>query len=115
MNRFIYRAARISRVPLLLGALFLVTQAFAADTYKIVYPFAAGGAADLLTRMTAQNMSVSMDANFIVENVGGANGNIGVSKVAKAVPGGKTLLVTSETYTTVNPLLFTSGVTTQPP
>ena len=114
MNRFIYRAARISRVPLLLGALFLVTQAFAADTYKIVYPFAAGGAADLLTRMMAQNMSVSMDANFIVENVGGANGNIGVSKVAKAVPDGKTLLVTSETYTTVNPLLFTSGMNFKP-
>ena len=42
MNRLVDRAARISRVWLLLGASLLATQAFAADTYRIVYPFAAG-------------------------------------------------------------------------
>ena len=114
MNRLIDRAARISRVWVLLGASLLATQTLAADTYKIIYPFAAGGAADLLARMMAHNMATSMGASFIVENIGGANGNIGASRVAKAVPDGKTLLVTSETYTTVNPLLFASGMNFKP-
>ena len=114
MNRFVDRAARISRVWVLLGASLLATQALSADTYKIIYPFAAGGAGDLLARMMAQNMAASMGSSFIVENIGGANGSIGASKVAKAVPDGKTLLVTSETYTTINPLLFASGMTFKP-
>ena len=114
MNRFIDRVAHISRIWLLLGASLLATQALAADTYRIVYPFAAGGAADLLARMMAQNMGASMGATFIVENIGGANGNIGASKVAKAVPDGKTLLVTSETYKTINPLLFASAMNFKP-
>ena len=105
---------RISRVWILLSASLFATQALAADTYKIIYPFAAGGAADLLARMMAQNMAASMGSSFIVENIGGANGNIGASKVAKAVPDGKTLLVTSESYTTINPLLFTSGMNFKP-
>ena len=97
-----------------MSASLLATQALAVDTYKIIYPFAAGGAADLLARMMAHNMATSMGASFIVENVGPANGNIGASRVAKAVPDGKTLLVTSETYTTVNPLLFASGMNFKP-
>lgn len=114
MNRFVDWAARISRVWVLLNASLLASQALAADTYKIIYPFAAGGAADLLARMMGQNMAASMGATFIVDNVGGANGNIGASKVARAVPDGKTLLVTSETYATVNPLLFSSGMNFKP-
>lgn len=114
MNRLVDRVARISRAVVMLSAALLAHQAIAADTYKIIYPFAAGGAADVLARMIAYNMSASMGSSFIVENIGGANGNIGASKVAKSLPDGKTLLVTSESYTTVNPLLFTSGINFKP-
>ena len=80
MNRFVDRAARV-----LLSASLLVTPALAADTYKIIHPFAAGGAADVLARMLAYNMGTAMGASFTVENIGGANGNIGASKVASAL------------------------------
>ena len=114
MNSFVDRATRIWQLWVLLSASLLAAPALAADTYKIIYPFAAGGAADVLARMLAHNMGTSMGASFIVENIGGANGNIGASKVASALPDGKTLLVTSESYATINPLLFSSGMNFKP-
>jgi len=114
MNSFVDRATRIWHLWALLSASLLAAPALGADTYKIIYPFAAGGAADVLARMLAYNMGTAMGASFIVENIGGANGNIGASKVANAVPDGKTLLVTSESYTTINPLLFASGMNFKP-
>jgi tripartite-type tricarboxylate transporter receptor subunit TctC len=101
------------------GVLALLALAFAAplraaDTYKIIMPFAAGGASEVLARMMAQHMSESMGASVIVENIVGANGNIGASAAAKAPADGRTMLVTSEAYTTVNPLLFKTGMSYDP-
>ena len=61
----------------------------------IVVPFAAGGPTDRVARDLAEAMRRTMgnSANFVVENVNGAGGTIGVAKVAKAVPDGHTLLL----------------------
>jgi tripartite-type tricarboxylate transporter receptor subunit TctC len=60
-----------------------------------VVPFAAGGPTDRVARDLAEAMRKSMggSANFVVENVNGAGGTIGASKVAKASPDGYTLLL----------------------
>ena len=60
-----------------------------------VVPFAAGGPTDRVARDLAEAMRKSMGggANFVVENVNGAGGTIGASKVAKAAPDGHTLLL----------------------
>ena len=60
-----------------------------------VVPFAAGGPTDRVARDLAEAMRKSMGggANFVVENVNGAGGTIGASKVAKATPDGHTLLL----------------------
>ncbi len=60
-----------------------------------VVPFAAGGPTDRVARDLAEAMRKSMGggANFVVENVNGAGGTIGASKVAKASPDGYTLLL----------------------
>jgi tripartite-type tricarboxylate transporter receptor subunit TctC len=60
-----------------------------------VVPFAAGGPTDRVARDLAEAMRKSMGggANFVVENVNGAGGTIGASKVAKASPDGHTLLL----------------------
>lgn len=57
----------------------------------IVVPFAAGGPSDALARAVAQQMTKSLGQQFIVENVGGAGGTIGLNKVVKAAPDGYTL------------------------
>jgi len=60
-----------------------------------VVPFAAGGPTDRVARDLAEAMRKSMGGgtNFVVENVNGAGGTIGASKVAKASPDGHTLLL----------------------
>jgi len=60
-----------------------------------VVPFAAGGPTDRVARDLAEAMRKSMGngANFVIENVNGAGGTIGASKVAKATPDGHTLLL----------------------
>ncbi len=66
-----------------------------AKPISIVVPFAAGGPTDRVARDLAEAMRKSMGsgANFVVENVNGAGGTIGASKVAKANPDGHTLLL----------------------
>lgn len=61
----------------------------------LVVPFAAGGPTDRVARDLAEAMRKSMggSANFVVENVNGAGGTIGVAKVSKAAPDGHTLLL----------------------
>ena len=83
--------------------LALAATAFvaSAQTYpgtkpiSFVVPFTAGGPTDRVARDLAEAMRKTMggNANFVVENVNGAGGTIGATKVAKAVPDGHTLLL----------------------
>jgi tripartite-type tricarboxylate transporter receptor subunit TctC len=68
-----------------------------ADTYpsrpvRIVVGFPAGGATDIQARLMGQWLSDRLGQQFIVENRGGASGNIGTEAVAKAPADGYTLL-----------------------
>ena len=59
----------------------------------MVVPAAAGGPTDTVARLIAESMSRTLGQQFLVENVGGAGGTIGVGRVAKAAGDGYTLLV----------------------
>ncbi len=59
----------------------------------IVVPFAAGGPTDIISRLVAVPMSVSLGQQVLVENVVGAGGTIGVTRVARANPDGYQLLM----------------------
>ncbi|MFL4986181.1 MAG: tripartite tricarboxylate transporter substrate-binding protein, partial [Xanthobacteraceae bacterium] len=76
-------------------ALLFADAALAADAVKIVTPFAAGGPADMLARLLAQELNPRLAADVIVENRGGGGGIIGTEAVARAPADGKTLLVGS--------------------
>src|SRR5262245_44766313 len=84
---------------------------FAADPYpnkpvKIIVPFAAGGVAALLPRLTGERLSqVSMQL-VLVEHEPGASGNIGMALGARAEPDGYTLVLAPTGNLTVNPTLF---------
>ena len=59
----------------------------------IVVPFAAGGPTDKVARDLAEAMGKPLGAHILIENVGGAGGTLGATKVAKAAPDGYTLLL----------------------
>ncbi len=63
-------------------------------TVTIVTPFAPGGIADVVARLTAERLQSSLKQNFVVENVSGAGGTAGPERVAKANPDGYTLMST---------------------
>ncbi|MFL4969868.1 MAG: tripartite tricarboxylate transporter substrate-binding protein, partial [Xanthobacteraceae bacterium] len=84
------------RTGWVIAALLLFADAaLAADAVKIVTPFAAGGPADMLARLLAQELNARLAADIIVENRGGGGGSIGTEAVARAPADGKTLLVGS--------------------
>jgi tripartite-type tricarboxylate transporter receptor subunit TctC len=96
-----------------LGALSLgaTGQAYAQASFpdrpiRLVAPFAAGGALDLMARLTARCFTTQMGQSCIVENIPGAAGIIGSRMVLKAAPDGYTLLLGSTTTHGINPVLY---------
>jgi tripartite-type tricarboxylate transporter receptor subunit TctC len=71
----------------------------------LIVPFAPGGPTDLIARILGNALSRQMGQNVIVDNRGGASGNIGMGAAARADPDGYTLLLTS-TAIAINPALF---------
>ena len=96
-------------MSVLLGA--LVSFGATAQTYpsrpvKLIVPFAAGGAVDILGRIVANALTSATGQSFIVENKPGAGGLLAMEAVAKAAPDGYTLGVGSTGTMTVSPILF---------
>src|ERR1700688_3035578 len=79
-------------------AVFAAAVANAQQQYPIrpitmIVPFAAGGPTDVLARVLGQHMSASLGQQIVIENVTGAGGTIGASRVAKAAPDGYTMVM----------------------
>ena len=70
-------------------------QDFPTKPIVIVAPFGAGTTNDIIARLIAQDMTVTLGQNVIVENRPGATGNIGADYVAKSRPDGYTLVIAS--------------------
>jgi tripartite-type tricarboxylate transporter receptor subunit TctC len=68
---------------------------FPSRTVKMIVPYPPGGGTDLLARVLADQLGRTWGQSVIVENVGGAGGNIGANEVARAAPDGYTLLLAS--------------------
>ncbi|ALN71112.1 tripartite tricarboxylate transporter substrate binding protein [Aureimonas sp. AU20] len=77
----------------LAGAAPAVAQGFPDKPVTLVVPFAPGGSTDLVARTVAQAMSTQLGQQVLVDNKGGAGGNLGASFVAKAAPDGYTILM----------------------
>ena len=75
-------------------------------TVKIVVPFAAGGTTDLTARILAEQLGQSFKQTFIVDNKGGAGGNLGAAEVAKAAPDGYTFLMGTPGTQAINQFLY---------
>ena len=93
-------AAALSAVSRTAGA-----QAYPTRPVRVIVPFAPGGPTDVFARLIAQRWSEQTGAQFYVENIGGAGGNIGAGRAAQAAPDGYTILVNGANQL-VNPVLY---------
>ncbi len=84
----------------------LRAQAWPARPVTIVVPSAPAGTTDISARLVAEYLSPDLGQQFVIENVGGASGNIGNTRVARAAPDGYTLLMSYSGYHVANPHLF---------
>ena len=73
---------------------------------RLLVPFAPGGGADALSRIITPKMHDALGQAWVVDNRGGAAGNIAAETVAKAAPDGYTALMGFNTVLTVNPSLY---------
>ena len=83
-------------------------QAWPSRPVKMVVPFAAGGATDVVARLLAQKLQEAWKQSVVVENRAGAGGNIGGDAVAKAPGDGYTLLMASGAIVIAGPHMYKS-------
>ena len=83
----------------------LAQDIFPSRPIRVVVPYTAGGVSDTVTRLVTQKLSERLKTPVIVENLPGANGQIGSQTVVRATPDGYTLLVVVAGHV-VNPSLY---------
>ena len=99
---------------MLLGALMLAAPAVCAQDWpkqrpvQLIVGFAAGSSTDIVARVIGQKLSETLGQSVVVENKGGAGGNIAAQLVRNAAPNGYTILVTSVAFA-VNPGLYANA------
>ena len=98
--------AAVVLTTLVLTAARADAQTYPANKITMIVAFAPGGIADTLARLIAQGLTDRLHQTVVVENRGGAGGNIAAELVARAAPDGYTLLATT-TALAINETLFT--------
>jgi tripartite-type tricarboxylate transporter receptor subunit TctC len=90
----------------LCGAAEAAAPAYPARPIRLLVPFAAGGGSDTLARILSARMSEAMGQTWVVDNRGGAGGNLAAETAARAEPDGHTVFIALSTVLTVNPSLY---------
>jgi tripartite-type tricarboxylate transporter receptor subunit TctC len=88
-------------------AAFAQAAPYPSQPIKVVVPFAAGGATDVLARVLAEKMAAGLGQPMVIDNKPGAAGIIGTDAVAKAAPDGYTLLLGLSNSMLTNQFLYT--------
>jgi tripartite-type tricarboxylate transporter receptor subunit TctC len=97
----------IATLALLSASIASFSETYPKGPVHVILPFPAGGGVDAAGRILAQKLTESLGKPFLIENRGGANGNIGTEAAAKAPNDGATLLFTGAGFVT-NPSLYKS-------
>ena len=102
----------MARFFFLLASSFLITtansQGYPSKPIRFVVSFPPGGSADLMARAIAPQLSERLGQQVVVENRGGASGNLGVDAVAKSAPDGYTIGLGAAGALALNASLFSS-------
>ena len=112
MSLFVFsqRLRRLVITAMCVGGLTVVglaqAQSWPQKPIRVIVNFPPGGAADQIARAVAQPLGEALGQSVVVENRGGANGNIGGEAVAKSAADGYTLLMSSGGMVSINPHLY---------
>ncbi|HEX2826947.1 MAG TPA: tripartite tricarboxylate transporter substrate binding protein [Burkholderiales bacterium] len=102
MNTFL----RIAPVMLALAAGYACAQSYPTRPVRIVIPYPPGGGTDVMGRRIAHELTPRLGQSVVVENIGGAGGNIGMRQVAQSAPDGYTLVLALTAQWAVNVSVF---------
>jgi tripartite-type tricarboxylate transporter receptor subunit TctC len=94
-------------LPFIVSASNLRAAGYPDHSVKVIVPFPAGGATDIVGRIVMQKLSERLGQQFFIENISGAGGNIGMTVAARAPHDGYTILLSSSSIV-VNPSLYKS-------
>ena len=89
----------------LLGGQAALAQAFPTRSVVIVVPYPPGGLIDLVARQIQPRLQTELGQPVVIENRGGAGGNVGAEVVARAAPDGYTLLLANPSLA-ISPLIY---------
>lgn len=84
-------AAAAAAVVVTAGAMNAAAQTYPTKPVTIIVPFTAGGPSDALARILGEHMRSSLGQSFVIENVTGAAGSIGVGRAVRSAPDGYTI------------------------
>jgi tripartite-type tricarboxylate transporter receptor subunit TctC len=102
-RRFLQLAVGAVALPAI--SRFALAQTYPSKPARIIVPFPAGNATDIVARLVGQSLSERMGQSFIIDNRPGAGGNIGTEAGAKSTPDGYTLLLVSPSAA-ISPALY---------
>ncbi len=100
-----HRRSLFLLATLALSSPWTLAQSYPNKPIRLVVPFPAGGATDLLARSIAQRLGQGLGQTVVVENKAGAGGSLGSAEVAKAAPDGYTLLIATSSTHSIGPHL----------
>lgn len=99
------RSTLLALAALAAAPLPAAAQAWPAKPLRLVIPFPAGGATDILGRLLAQKLGAALGQQVVIDNKPGAGGTIGSDLVAKAPADGHTLLLATSSTHSIGPAL----------
>ena len=97
---------RLAVVVLVFCAPLAHGQAYPVKPVRIIVPWPAGGSADILGRITGQRLGDALGQAVVIENRGGASGNIGTEAFVRSPPDGYTVLFGSMSTHAMNQFLY---------
>lgn len=100
------QTTRILLAAALCASTAAVAQDFPTKPVRVIVPFAAGGATDIVTRVVSQKLTEIWGQTIVVDNRAGAGGNIGADLAAKSAADGYTIFMTSGSIVTANPHMY---------
>jgi tripartite-type tricarboxylate transporter receptor subunit TctC len=103
-NKYLYNFTLLA--AMLVGAHHAHAQNYPNRPVRIIVAFAPGGANDIVTRVVGQKLTEIWAQSIVVDNRGGAGGNIGGDLAAKANPDGYTLFMTSGSIVSANQHIY---------